>query len=1031
MTYAAELDVDFPLTLKEQAQWMLHRLTPGSGICNLGMALTVDHQLRWWPLQETLNHLLRRHRALRGTSRMRGSVPRKFFLPEDTEVPLSTVAANDEELEAALAEAAADPFDINGGLLVRARLVVTPTRSAVCLVLHHMVADYTSFNVLIGEFADLYEAYSDAASIPPHLEGPAPMLVETDPDRPTVAYWVDHLAGADPATMGLSGARPIQGRPSFAGAVVNYAFSPAANAAVEQLRARTRLTTNIVLLAAYFATLARHGAGPDLVVGVPVNGRRAAYRDAVGFHANTLPIRVNADPRVSVGELVSRVSRAFLLGLEHGTASFEAVQFELGNRSADWRAPLFRHMFNFRPVDGLPVVGGQKVIGSDVQRGTSRLDVELEVWPRPTGIEVFARYSVEVHDREQVMSLLRHFDALLVEFAAASDDTAIGTLTGWTPEDRSLAGALNATARTWPARSVLADIRSTAADCPDAIAIRAADADEGDLTYAGLLGRADAVTAALRGAGTQPADIVGIYAARGADLAAAVLGTWSAGAAYLALDPAHPVARLADELTDSGVTVMLAKGQVPPELAAGRTVCDLSRLPAAVPPSPVTDRSGEDIAYVSYTSGSTGRPKGCEVTHGNLSNVIRHFAAETGITVSDRMLWLTTFSFDISALELLMPLTAGATVVSAADETRLSPGALIDLAEAEGVTFIQATPTTWRFLAGLGGRLPGITVLCGGEQLTAPLAEQLLAEGRRVLNVYGPTETTIWSTSARLTSPVSDPVPIGRPIANTTVHVMDDAGYPVPPGVAGELCIGGDGVARGYRNAPELTRARFRHDATIGRYYRTGDRVRLTPDGLEFLGRMDRQVKVRGHRVELPEVERVLTEEPDVRAAVVLLDTDAAGDTMLVAAIQPEPAAAETGAEGLPERLRARAALRLPAAAVPVRYVALQRFPVTGNDKVDHRALLEMLRADAGPQELPEDEFLAELVLAWRTVIGAPRLGLDANFFLSGGHSLLAARLAEYLSGRLGLPLDFEAIFTAPTPRKLAELLRERRSDVG
>jgi len=1022
VTAAVEVQSDLPLTLKEQAQWMLHRLTPGSGICNLGMALTVDHKLRWWPLQETLNHLLRRHRALRGTLRMHATVPRKFFLPEDTEFPLTTVASSDEELESALSEAASDPFDINGGLLVRARLVLTPTRSAVCIVLHHLVADYTSFNVLIGEFADLYEAYADAAPVPPGLDGPAPMLIETDPPPETVAYWVDHLAGVDAAAMSLSGARPIQGRPTFAGAIVSYAFSPEANAAVEKLRARTRITVNIVLLTAFFAVLAKHGAGPDLVVGVPVNGRQSAYRDAVGFHANTLPIRVNVDPGIGTAELIGRVSRAFLLGLENAAASFEAVQFDLGSRSADWRAPLFRHMFNFRPVEGLPRVGGSKVRGTDVQRGTSRLDLELEVWPRPTGIEVFARYSVEVHDRAQVESLLRHLDALLVEFASVPDDTPIGDLTGWTADDRALAGRLNATGRSWPAGTVLTAIRSAAVHHSHATAIRPAGTGEARLSYADLLAWATSVAAALRDAGVQPTDVVGIYAPRGAELAAAVLGIWSAGAAYLALDPAHPVARLADELDDSGVAVVLAADQVPAELTAGRAQYDLGRLRGGSG-FEAADPAEGDIAYVSYTSGSTGRPKGCEVTHGSLANVIRHFAGQTGITDGDRMLWLTTYSFDISALELLMPLTVGATVVVAADEARLSPETLIGLAEAEGVTIMQATPTTWRFMAdALRGRLPGIIVLTGGEAITWPLAAQLLADGRTVFNVYGPTETTIWSTCARLTSPAGERVPIGWPIANTTVHVMDGSGRPVPPGVAGELCIGGAGVARGYRNAPELTAAKFCDDAARGRYYRTGDLVRLTPVGLEFLGRIDRQVKVRGHRVELSEVEGVLAGHPDVRAAVVLPATDAAGDAVLVAAVQSAPAS--PAARDLPEQLRARAGRRLPAALVPVRYTVLPEFPVTGNNKIDHRALLTLLTADADAEELPEDEPLATLVLAWRSVIGSDGLGADANFFLCGGHSLLAARLAERISKQLGVPLNFEAIFNAPTPRKLAGLLR-------
>ena len=1014
---AATVD-DLALTKKEQAQWMLHRLTPGQGICNLGMALRTDQQLRWWPVQETLNHILRRHKALRATLHLGGATARKRYLPEDTEFPLETLTTTDDEADAELSRATAPPFDVDGQLLIRAHLILTPTHSVLSVVAHHLVCDYTSFTVLLAEFADLYDAFAAGDPPPAHLAGAAPMFVETDPEQSTVDYWVAHLDGADPAAMALAGARPIVGRPTFAGAIIDHRLSPEADAAVETLRARTRLTRNLVMLAVFYAVLAKHGAGPDLVVGVPVNARRGPARDAVGFHANTLPIRVHVDPDIDVVELARRTSHAFLVGLENGSASFEAVQFALGNRSADWRTPLFRHMFNFRPVGRQqPAAAGRALRGLDLRRALSRLDVEWEVWPKPKGTEIYARYSTEVHDQESMQTLLRRYEALLIELAASGTGTPIGSVTGWTAADAATMAAVNDTAREWPAGTVLDEVADTAARQPAAVAVRG----ERSVGYAELLGAAGGVAEGLRANGIRPGDVVGVYATRGPQLAAAVLGVWSAGAAYLPFDPGHPAGRVTEQLADAGATVVLAGMPLPAECAAGRTELDLAALCARHAPLAGVRPGLADLAYVIYTSGSTGSPKGVEITHGNLANVVRHFAAELDLSPTDRMLWLTTYSFDISALELLVPLVSGATVVVAPDESRLRAADLLRVIEDEGVTVVQATPTTWRHLAPeLAGRLGGCRLLTGGEAVTGPLADTLLDHDRRLLNVYGPTETTIWSTSARAHRPVPDRVPIGLPIANTTVHILDQAGYPVPPGVPGELCVGGAGVARGYRDRPELTAERFRDDPALGRYYRTGDVVRLGPAGLEFLGRDDRQVKVRGHRIELGEVEAVLEEHPAVLAAAVVVAPDPGGDNRLVAAIRPAPAAGDD----LPERLHAHASARLASAAVPAAFAVLDEFPLTGNGKVDNTALVALLSGADEETALPDDPLLRTLVLAWRTVLGADHLGPDANFFLSGGHSLLAAKLADHVATELATDVDLTVVFAAPTPRKLADVLR-------
>ncbi|GAA2682681.1 MULTISPECIES: amino acid adenylation domain-containing protein [Actinosynnema] len=1010
----------FPLTEKEQAQWMLHRLAPGRGICNIGFALRVGKPLRWWPLQEALNHVIRRHPALRTTVRGTGSRLRKHIAPaEGAEFSLSTCGSTEEDLDELLTGFVAEALDVENGPLIKAHLVFLPASSVLCVVLHHLVGDAITVQIVVRELIALYDAFAEGRPAPVDLAGPVPLRAEPAPDPVTVEYWTAHLAGVDAGALALASAEPTPTRPTFAGGRLDVSLSPEAVRAVARLRSRTRSTDNIVLLAAYYLLLARHGAGPDLVAGVLTNARRGRDESAlVGYHVNTLPVRVRVDPGMSFAELVTVTRTAFLGGLEHGEVSFEDLQHDLGVHSTDWRVPLFRHSFNFRPTSyGHLTIGGERLESVDAYHGMSRLDLELIVWTEPDVVNMTALFSTEVHQREDVEAVLARYDSLLIAVDAAVDAPLAGVDIA-TPADRELSRAVNDTHRSWGPDTVADRVRARATAAPGAPAV-------GTTTYGELLARASGVRDELVRRGVRSGDVVGIYATRGPSTAAAVLGVWAAGAAYLPLDPAHPAAQAAYELADSSVRVVLADRPVPDECGAGRAVVALEQVPAG---DLGLGTAAGPLAYVIYTSGSTGRPKGVQVTHANLVNVVRHFAELLAVSPADRMLWLTTFSFDISALELLVPLVTGARVVVADDEVRADPAALAALIEVERVTAVQATPTTWRQLApAIGERLRGCRVLCGGEPLTTRLAEQLLACGVRLFNVYGPTETTIWSTAAELTSPVPERVPIGSPIANTEVFVYGPDGRPVLPGNPGELVIAGVGVAVGYRGDPARTAAAFRDDGGGLRHYRTGDLVRQRPDGqLEFIGRTDRQAKVRGHRVEPDEVESVLEEHAEVSEVAVLTESDPAGHLRLVAAVR-------TGADRadrLPERLREHAACRLPAAVVPTRFVLVDAFPLTGNGKVDHRALARLVAANREETSpLPADPFVRTVVELWREVLGHGQLSDDSNFFLTGGHSLLAVELADRVTAVTGHPMTFDMVFEAPTPGALAALLLAGRSE--
>ncbi|MFG2089025.1 amino acid adenylation domain-containing protein [Spirillospora sp. NPDC048824] len=562
-------------------------------------------------------------------------------------------------------------------------------------------------------------------------------------------------------------------------------------------------------------------------------------------------------------------------------------------------------------------------------------------------------------------------------------------------------------------------IAGRATESPDAVAV--VDGDD-TVTYAQLIARAVAVRDLLRAHGTGPGEVVALALGRSAAMAASVLGVWAAGAAYLPLDARQPEARLTYQVEDAGARVVLVH---PGESAGWAGRRPVLPVPAEAGPGELLDRGAPEpgaAAYVIHTSGSTGRPKGVAVSHRNLLNLVCDFADRLGCGPGDPVLWATTTSFDISWLELLLPLLCGAPLVVAPDEAQLKPSAFLGLIERHDVAVIQATPTAWRLVAAEAGEeLRGRTVLCGGEPMPAALARRLLAAGCRLFNVYGPTETTIWSTAAEITGAPEDPVPVGAPLANTRVFVLDAAGRELPPGVPGELCIAGDGVSLGYPARPGLTAERFGDHPRHGRFYRTGDRARVRHDGaLELLGRADRQVKLRGHRIEPGEVEAVLHEHRGVRAAAVTLVGDPQGDGRLVAYVEPD-AAAPGG--GLAEELWRHARARLPDYAVPSGFTLLDGLPATPNGKIDYARLPAPQDAPAAPAAAPspgEPELVERLVGLWRETLKRPGLGARDNFFLHGGHSILAVRLVSALEEIAGTEVDVRTVFEHPTPAELA-----------
>jgi amino acid adenylation domain-containing protein len=690
-----------------------------------------------------------------------------------------------------------------------------------------------------------------------------------------------------------------------------------------------------------------------------------------------VPVHFRLAPGITFADVVVQARDALLDVMANGAVSFEDIVDRVGHNGTDWRVPLFRHVVNVHAGRLPEAMAGIPVRDFRLYRRYSRTDLELSVESSWREGELQALFSTEVHDEADVTALLGRFETF-VGVVENDPHVRLADVDVRSPQDRRVVMAVNDTAVPLPDRTLVDLFRERAAAGPDRAALVA---DGETWSYSRLATAADEIAHRLSRLGVGAGDLVAVVADRGPWLAASVLGIWTCGAAYLPVDAELPPGRMATMLEDvAGIVV--PDGQPPSSMPPGMVgfvlVAAESDTPEVVrtPSSPPRGPSPESAAVVIYTSGSTGRPKGVVVGHEAMHNVVRHFADTLPFGADDRFLWSTTYAFDISALELLVPLVQGGCAVVAPDDVQHRPDRLLALIARERVTVVQATPTLWREIVTVpGADLTGLRVISGGESLTAALARRLLATGCRLLNAYGPTETTIWSATAEITEPVPDPPPVGRPIANTRIDIRDEHGRPCPPGTVGELHIGGAGLAHGYHRDPELTSERF---GTVGgdRSYRTGDRAILRPDGtLVLRGRTDRQVKLHGHRIELGAIEAALESHDEVRSAAVV-----AADDALVAFVRV------TGAEDPAERLWRHLRRVLPSYEIPSRIIPVDDFALTPNGKVDHQTMLARQNRSAPSRPAASSDPLVVGVLdIWRDVLGDPELPADANFFLNGG----------------------------------------------
>ncbi len=1031
----------FPASFAQQRLWFLDQLEGASAVYNLKMALRLSGRLDHDSLQRAVDAVVARHESLRTSFATRG-VDAVQRVASQLEVPVQVAelhGASDTVLAATLNELGSASFDLQRGPLLRVhllRLDAEATEHVLLLVMHHIVSDAWSAGVLFRDLAACYSAFSRGlvAQLPELPVQYADFavwqrdwLAGAELER-QMAFWSEHLQGA-PSLLDLPTDRPRPALQTYRGNRLSRALPAALSARLQALAAEEGVTLYMLLFAAFNLLLARWSGQSDLVIGTPIAGRRRSELEAlIGCFANTLAIRTRLEGADSFRELLARVRTATLGAFSHQELPFEKLVEVLQPPRNLSYSPLFQVMFILQNTPWETVEFGTLAVSPAEMDAadTAKFELTVSVSAFESQLWLAFEYNSDLFDRGTIEGLGAGYETLLSAIVA-DQAASLAALPVQAEADRQqLLVTWNDTDAPYDRScGVWSLFAARAARSPGSVAV---EADGAVLTYAQLLDHTEKLAVALYARGVRPGQAVAICLERGIDMLASVLAVLRIGAHYVPLDTAHPAARLAFILEDSGARMLVAAPALAERLADFRgAVFDPGTASAAAAGSvpALALLSGDALAYLIYTSGSTGQPKGVAVPQQAVLNFLHSMARTPGFTADDRLLAVTTLAFDIAVLELLLPLTVGATTVIATRDELADPELLIRLLARSRISVMQATPALWRNLiaAGWAGE-PGLRMLCGGEPLDADLASALLARGAELWNMYGPTETTVWSCCAQITAGVSAPVPVGRPIANTRCYVLDGERLPVPRGVRGELWIGGDGVACGYHARPELTAERFLADPFVGvpaRMYRTGDRARWCSDGsLKILGRSDFQLKLRGFRIEPGEIEAALLAHPAVGAAVVVL-REFAGDPRLVAFMVPAGAdvAAAVAAEVLVRHLRSR----LPEYMLPSEFVWLPELPLNPNGKLDRAALPAVLPTGAGTDSAddaplsPLEVLLCEL---FATVLGRDRVGANEDFFALGGHSLLATQLIARIRDALQIELPLKTLFLTPTVAGIA-----------
>ncbi|HEX7333556.1 MAG TPA: amino acid adenylation domain-containing protein [Pyrinomonadaceae bacterium] len=1040
----------FPLSFAQQRLWFLDQLEPNSTVYCIPDTQYFDGPINLDALERSLSECIRRHESLRTTFHTVNGEPVQVIAepqPQKLEViDLSHLPEEEREVEAQRMadEEARQPFDLTRGPLFRFRLVKLADHQHILLLnMHHIISDGWSLGVLGRELGPLYQAYSAGKSSPldeltlqyadfavwqrEWLQGE---VLEKQ-----LSYWREQLGG-DLPVLDLWTDRPRPPMQTYRGSTVHLGLSKEITERLKQIAREGEATLFMTLLAGFNMLMWRYTRQDDILIGIPIaNRNRTEIEGIIGFFVNSLVLRSKLSPESSFREFLKQVRETTLGAYGHQDVPFEKLVEELQPERSMNRQPLFQVLFTLQASEGIALEGVQSGwVGT--KRDTAKFDLNLFMGEFETGLNSSLVYNTDLFDESTIARMLEHFHTLLAEIAA-NPDARLSELSLLTTEEREQLQQWNQTQTEYERdQSVHQLVELQAALRPDGVAV-VDGANE--IRYEELNRRANQLAHYLRKHGVGLETRVGVLMERSAEWIVALLGILKAGGVYVPLDGSYPEQRLCFMLEDAEVKLLLTqRGQ--PEIVAEDEETEVVYLDSgwewlqsenADNLDNVTE--AENLAYLMYTSGSTGQPKGVGVPHRAINRLVRN-TNYVKFDENDRVAQISNASFDAATFEIWGALANGSRVVVLDKETALSPDELgrklvdqqISIMFLTTALFNQTALSRPEAFASLK------YMIFGGDTVDARAVHRVLAEGkpRHLINAYGPTEGTTFTTAYETQDADIDAgtIPIGRAISNTEVWVLDQQGRIAPVGVAGELYIGGDGLALGYLGRPELTAEKFvphPYSREAGaRLYRTGDLVRYRSDGnVEFLRRMDQQVKVRGFRVELGEIESVLNEYWAVVESVVVDSKDSSENTRLIAYV-----VLEEGVEATSSELLSFLQEKLPSYMLPAAFITIKEIPLTANGKVDRRALPvpDEIEVEMGADFIAPRNDMEELVAEiWRDILGLTQVGVESNFFDLGGHSLLATRVMNKIRERTGVELPLRVLFESPTVASLAAKLEE------